>query len=434
MRLEHVRHLGGPNIFTTAPVCIARFELEEFTGRESTEFPGFTERLTLALPGLREHHCAAGRPGGFIEALTRGTYFGHVIEHVMLELSSMTGRDVHLGRTMWAGADGRYDVMTECPPDEPDDSAVPMRLYQLATSVIKDILAKNLPHFIAELEAIALVAERERLGPSTAAIAAAARRRGIPVRRVGGLSMLRLGYGAYRRLVSAAMTEQTSALGVGIAGDKMLAKQFLARAGIGVPEGMVALSAAEAAQALDRLGGPVVVKPKNGNHGKCVTVGVRTPAQAEQAYRRAAEGTGAPAVIVETYVHGKDYRVLVVDGQVTAAAELRPAAVSGDGVRSVTELIDEVNADSRRGHGHSRVLTKIVIDDVTLAQLAAHGLVPNSVPAVGQEVSLRQNGNLSTGGTSIDVTDLVHADVAELCRRAACATGLEGLGGVAHES
>jgi cyanophycin synthetase len=425
LQLEYVRHLAGPNVFTTAPVCIARFELEEFTGRESTEFPGFGERLTLALPGLREHHCAAGRPGGFIEKLAAGTYFGHVVEHVMLELSARTGREVNLGRTMWAGADGRYDVMTECPQDEPEDSAVPMRLYQLATTVVRDILAKNLPSFVAELEAIALVVERERLGPSTAAIAAAARHRGIPVRRVGGLSMLRLGYGVYRRLVSAAMTEQTSALGVDIAGDKVLAKQFLARAGIPVPEGVAALSAAEAAQALDRLGGQVVVKPKNGNHGKCVTVGVRTPAQAEQAYRRAAEGTGAPAVIVETYVPGHDYRVLIVDGQVTAAAELRPPSVTGDGVRSVTELIEEVNADPKRGHGHSRVLTKITIDDVTLTQLAAYGLVPNAIPAAGQEISLRQNGNLSTGGTSIDVTDLVHADVAELCRRAACATGLD---------
>ncbi|HEY3905016.1 MAG TPA: Mur ligase family protein [Streptosporangiaceae bacterium] len=425
MHLEYVRHLGGPNIFTTAPACLARFELDEFTGRETTESPGFTERLTLALPGLRSHHCAAGRPGGFIDALTRGTYFGHVIEHVMLELSSLAGREVNLGRTMWAGADGRYDVMTECPQDEPDDSIVPEQLYRLATTVVTDILAKNLPHFIEPLEAIALAVERERLGPSTAAIAAAARRRGIPVRRVGGLSMLRLGYGAYRRLVSAAMTEQTSALGVDIAGDKMLAKQFLARAGIPVPDGILAVTAAEAARALDRLGGPVVVKPKNGNHGKCVTVGVRTPAQAEQAYRRAADGTGAAAVIVETYVPGKDYRVLVVDGQVIAAAELRPPSVTGDGVRSVTELIEEINADPRRGHGHSRVLTKITIDEVALTQLAANGLVPSAVPAAGQEVSLRQNGNLSTGGSSIDVTELVHGDVAELCRRAACATGLD---------
>jgi cyanophycin synthetase len=425
VHLEYVRHISGPNVYTTAPVAVARFELDDLTGRETTDFPGFTERLTLALPGLRDHHCAAGRPGGFTDALRRGTYFGHVVEHVMLELSALAGRDVHLGRTMWAGADGRYDVMTECPCDEPDDSVVPQELYRLALTVVQELLAKQRPRFSTELETISTSTERERLGPSTAAIAAAARRRGIPVRRVGGLSMLRLGYGCYRRLVSAAMTEQTSALGVDIAADKVLAKRFLDQAGIPVPDGLVAHSADEAVRALDRLGGQVVIKPKNGNHGKCVTVGVGTPEQAEQAYQRAAAGSGAAAVLVETYIPGNDYRVLVVDGRVVAAAQLRPAAVTGDGEATIAELIESVNADPRRGPGHSRPLTKIAVDDVTLAQLAASGLRLDSVPAAGQQVSLRQNGNLSTGGTSRDVTDFVHEDVAELCRRAAGAAGLD---------
>jgi cyanophycin synthetase len=425
VHLDYVRHLSGPNVFTAAPVSLARLELDQLTGRESTEFPGFTERLVMALPGLRAHHCAAGRPGGFTDALRRGTYFGHVVEHVMLELSALAGRDVHLGRTMWAGADGRYDVMTQCPVDEPDDSAVPAELCQLAITTVNNLISKNRPDLTGPIEAIAAQVERECLGPSTAAIAAAARRRGIPVRRVGGLSMLRLGYGVYRRLVSAAMTEQTSALGVDIAGDKVLAKKFLDRAGIPVPAGVVAHSAAQAAQALDQLGPPVVIKPQNGNHGKCVTVGVRTPAQAEQAYRRAAAGADSGAVVVESYVPGHDYRVLVIDGQVVAAAELCPPTVIGDGARSIEELVEEINADPRRGHGHSRALTKIIIDDVALTHLAAAGFVPGSVPAAGQRVSLRQNGNLSTGGTSRDVTDRVHHDVAEMCRRAACATGLD---------
>jgi cyanophycin synthetase len=425
VHLEYVRHLSGPNIFTTAPVCIARLELDELTCRETTEFPGFSERLALALPGLRDHHCAAGRPGGFTDALARGTYFGHVVEHVALELSALAGREVHLGRTMWAGADGRYDVMTECPTDEPEDSVIPAELYQLATTAVNDFICKKRPELTADLAAITQTVERERLGPSSTAIAAAARRRGIPVRRLGGLSMLRLGYGCHGRLVSAAMTEQTSALGVDIACDKVLAKQFLARAGIPVPDGILAHDAAQAAAALDQLGGPVVIKPRNGNHGKCVTVGIRTRAQAEQAYRRVAAGAGSSEVIVESYIPGSDYRVLVIGGQVIAAAELRPAEVTGDGTRSINELITAVNADPRRGHGHSRVLTKITVDDVTLAHLAANGLNPDSVPAAGQQVSLRQNGNLSTGGTSKDVTDVLHTDVAEMCQRAADAAGLD---------
>lgn len=425
MRLENVRHINGPNIFTATPVVVARLELDELTCRETSDYPGFAERLAMVLPGLHDHHCASGRPGGFIEAMARGTYFGHVTEHVALELSGLAGRDVHLGRTIWAGADGRYDVMTQCPQDEPTDSVVPRELIRLAMTVVNGILAKNRPDFSSELAVITRMVERERLGPSTAAIAAAARRRGIPVRRVAGLSMLRLGYGCHRRLVSAAMTEQTSALGVDVACDKLLAKQTLSRAGISVPDGLVAFSAAEAADALERLGGQVVIKPRNGNHGRFVTVGVRTAADAEQAYRRAAAGSGSNAVIVESYVPGTDYRVLVTGGRVVAAAELRPPAVIGDGALSIEELVSELNADPRRGEGHSRVLTKITIDDDALAHLAAAGLGPASVPAAGQLVSLRRNGNLSTGGTSKDVTDEIHPDVADLCRRAAAAVGLD---------
>ena len=428
MRLEYVRHLGGPNVFTTAPVVIARLELDDLTGRETVDHPGFTERLSMALPGLRDHHCADGRPGGFTDAMARGTYFGHVTEHVALELSALAGRNVHLGRTMRAGADGRYDVITECPRDEPEESAVPAELFELAIAIVHELLAKRRPDLTADVEAIARTVERERLGPSTAAIAEAARRRDIPVRRVGGLSILRLGYGCHRRLVSAAMTEQTSAIGVDIACDKMLAKQLIARAGIPVPDGVVARSEAESVRALSAIGAPVVIKPRNGNHGRCVTVEVNMPAEAEQAYRRAAAGSGSCEVIVESYVPGKDYRVLVTGGRVSAAAELRPPAVTGDGTSTIMELIDALNADPRRGHGHSRALSKVPVDDALLAHLANDGLLPGSVPASGRQVPLRRNGNLSTGGTSVDVTDQVHADVAELCRRAAGVAGLDVCG------
>ncbi|MEU8056059.1 cyanophycin synthetase [Microbispora bryophytorum] len=426
MRLEDLRHLSGPNSFSTRPVTVARLELEELTGRKTTEHPGFAGRLTAALPGLAEHHCAAGRPGGFLEAMARGTYFGHVTEHVALELSSLVGRDVYLGRTMWAGADGRYDVMTECPQDEPAQSSVPAELLELAITTVKHILLERMPDLPLELARIARVVERERLGVSTAALAGAARSRGIPVRRIGQLSMLRLGYGRCRRLVWASVTEQTSVIGVDIAADKMLAKQLLTGAGIPVPDGVVAWSAADAAGALGRLGGPVVIKPLRGNHGANVTVGVTTAAAAVAAYAQvAADGEGA---IVEKFVPGTDYRVLVVDGQVVAAAELRPASVTGDGVSEIAQLVDMVNADPRRGEGHSRELTKIELDERALAHLEAQGLGPASVPARGRLVTLRRNANLSTGGTSRDVTDLVHEDVADVCRRAAAVVGLDVCG------
>ncbi|MGD0374912.1 MAG: cyanophycin synthetase [Streptosporangiaceae bacterium] len=423
MRLIDVRHLSGPNVYTTKPVSVARLELDELTCRETTGYPGFAARLTAALPGLGCHHCAAGRPGGFTEAMDRGTYFGHVTEHVALELSRLAGRDVQLGRTMWAGAEGRYDVMMECPQDEPADSGVAALLLQTAIRAVHEILEKREPAVDADLAGISRLAERERLGVSTAAIAAAARGRGIPVRRIGNLSMLRLGYGCYRRLVCAALTEQTSAVGVDIASDKVLTKQLLASAGIPVPDGVVASSPADAADAVEFLGGRVVIKPRSGNHGGGVTVSVTTARQAADAYAQAS--SAGAGVIVETYIPGNDYRVLVVDGRVVAAAELRPAAVTGDGTQHIGQLVALANADPRRGHGHARELTRITLDAAAISHLAGQGLDEGSVPASGEVVTLRKNANLSTGGTSRDVTDLVHHEVAEMCCRAAAAAGLD---------
>jgi len=426
MRLENLRHLSGPNVFTAKPVSLARVELDELTGKETTEYPGFASRLVAALPGLAGHHCAAGRPGGFLAAMARGTYFGHVTEHVALELSGLAGRDVHLGRTIWAGAGGRYEIMMECPQDEPAESEVPASLLSLAMATVDNTLLERDADFSAELARICGVVERERLGVSTAALAAAARRRGIPVRRAGNLSLLRLGYGRHRRLVCAALTEQTSVIGVDIAADKALAKRLLADAGVPVPEGMLAWSEQEAAAALEALGSPVVIKPRTGSQGADVAVGVATADEAAAAHAQAA-GQQA-GVIVERFVPGTDYRVLVVDGQVVAAAELRPATVTGDGVSDIDQLIAQVNADPRRGEGHSRELTKIKLDARAVAHLAAQGLDAHSVPASGQAVTLRRNANLSTGGTSRDVTDRIHDDVADMCRRAAAVVGLDVCG------
>ena len=423
MRFTDIRRLSGPNVFTASPVTVARLELDGLTGRETSDFGGFAERLHTTLPGLASHHCAAGRPGGFLAAMDRGTYFGHVTEHVALELSGLAGREVHLGRTMWAGADGRYDVMTECPLDEPADSQVPAALIGLALRVVQDALDRKAPAFGSELAEIRLQAERERLGVSTAAIAAAARERGIPVRRVGGRSLLRLGHGCHQLLVCAALTSQTSAVGVDIAADKNLSKQMLAAAGIPVPAGLVAWDAAEAAEAADRLGGHVVVKPLGGNHGSNLTIGVRTAAQAGAAYAKAA--VSAEAVLVEQFLPGTDYRVLVIDGRVAAAAQLRPASVTGDGEHTIGQLVELANADPRRGVGHSRELTRITLDADAMLHLDGLGLDDHSVPAAGQQVTLRRNANLSTGGTSRDVTDLVHPEVADMCRRAAAVAGLD---------
>jgi cyanophycin synthetase len=426
VRLIDLRRVSGPNIYTWRPVTVARLELDELTGRETSDYAGFAARLTAAVPGLAEHHCAAGRPGGFLEAMARGTYFGHVTEHVMLELSVQAGRSVHFGRTVWAGADGRYDVVVECPPDEPEDSPVPRELLGLALCLVTDLLSQRSAAAAPDLQAISRTVAESNLGVSTAALAAAARQRGIPVRRVGSLSLLRLGHGCHRRLVRAALTEQTSAVGVDIASDKVLAKQLLAIAGVPVPEGTVATTPEQAAEAFARIGRPVVIKPRDGNHGSNVTVGVTSATDAIGAYQRASV-TG-PEVIVEEYVAGTDYRILVVDGRMVAAARLRPASVTGDGCHDIAALVALANADPRRGEGHERPLTRIVLDSQALVHLAGQGRDPRSVPAAGEVVRLRQNANLSTGGTPADVTDLVHPDVAAMCCRAAAAAGLDVCG------
>ncbi len=423
MRFIDIRYLTGPNVFTATPVTIARLELDDLTRRETTEFGGFADRLAGLLPGLASHHCAAGQPGGFLAAMARGTYFGHVTEHVALELSGLAGREVYLGRTIWAGADGVYDVMMECPPDEPADSGVPAELMRLAVELVRAVIAGATPDYAADIERLIAAVERERLGVSTAAIAAAARARDIPVRRVGGRSLLKLGYGRHRRLVCAALTSQTSAAGVDIAADKQLSKQLLAAAGIPVPAGVVAGSAQDAADALAEIGAPLVIKPLGGNQGANLTIGVRTAADAAAAYTRAA--VAGDAVLVEQFVPGTDYRVLVIDGQLAAAAQLRPASVTGDGSHTIGQLVGLANADPRRGAGHSRELTRIRLDADALSHLDSLGLDDHSVPAAGQSVTLRRNANLSTGGTSKDVTDTVHPEVADMCRRAAATTGLD---------
>jgi cyanophycin synthetase len=426
VRLINLRRLSGPNIYISRPVTVARLELDELTGQETTSHAGFAERLLALLPGLAGHHCSAGRPGGFCDAMARGTYFGHVTEHAALELSGLAGREVFFGRTEWAGADGRYDVVMACPADEPAESPVPRELLVLAIRLVHDVIAERTPRLDTPLRALSHVVEESRLGVSTAALAQAARSRDIPVRRVGSLSMLRLGYGCHQRLVWAALTDQTSAVGVDIACDKFLAKQVLAAAGVPVPDGRIARSAADAADAFAQLGPPAVVKPRAGNHGGGVSVGICTGTEAAEAYRRAA--VGGPEVIVEKYVPGLDYRVLVVDGLVVAAARLRPAAVIGDGVHDIGALVAIANADPRRGDGHARPLTRIVLDSQALGHLASQGLHPGSVPVPGTAVALRRNANLSTGGTSTDVTDLIDPEVMAMCCRAAAAVGLDVCG------
>lgn len=426
MRLDHVRHLSGPNVYLSRPVVIARLDLQGLTGHETTDHPGFADRLVAVLPGLTSHHCSAGHPGGLLDAMARGTYFGHVTEHVTLELSGLIGREVYFGRTVNAGEPGQYDVILECPRDEPSGGTTVEDLITLAVRIVNGALAGWVPDPTGDLARVAAAYENGRLGVSTSALARAARRRGVPVRRVGDLNLLQLGYGCRGRTVWAAMTDATSAIGMEIAGDKRLAHRLLADAGIPVPRGRVAASPAEALEALREIGPPVVVKPLSGHQGEGVHIELTSPPEVVAAFGSAAGDEGE--VLVESYIPGSDYRVLVVGGRVAAAAELTAACLTGNGTATVAALVEQVNADPARGEGHDRPLTRVALGPTELALLARQGHDPRTVPAEGERVWLRRNANLSTGGTSRDVTGETHPDVAAMCVRAAATVGMDVCG------
>jgi cyanophycin synthetase len=420
MKIMSLRRLRGPNVHLSRPAVVARLRLDELTGRETSDVTGFTERLLRTLPGLAEHHCAAGAPGGFVSRMRGGTYFGHVTEHVCIELSQLIGRDVSFGRTVSAGEPGLYDLIVECPVDESPESTLPGSLLEAAVDLVTAVVSATGCDLRARLDALRTLAEREATGPSTAAIIAAARRRGIPVERFGDLSLLRLGWGNRRRLAWAAMTDRTGGVGIDIAGDKEVTRRLLGEAGVPVVPGGPARTAEAAVRLLHDLGAPVVVKPRHGRQGEHVALNLHTPCDVERAF--AAAGGD---VVVERQLPGRDYRVLVVAGEVVAAAERVAAHVVGDGEHTVAELIEAANADPRRGPGHARVLTVLRVDDTARDVLRRQDCTLGTVPMAGQEVWLRDNANLSTGGTSRDVTDRVHPDVARLCLRVAALVGLD---------
>lgn len=418
MRITRVRVYEGPNIFSHFPVVAMLVDLGKYDGRKTTDLPGFQELLLAGMPGLKAHHCASSRPGGFMRRLEDGTFLGHVIEHVALELQAMAGWHVVYGKTRQSEKPGIYNVVFETGP-----SGAGTEAGRRAVEVVRACACGRSPDVSAHVEAVRLAAEETGLGPSTAAIAAEAATRGIPVRRVGQGSLLILGHGFRQRRVWATVTSRTPCTAVDIAGDKVLTKELLARAGLPVPPGVTVGSRREAARALAELGSPVVVKPASGNQGRGVSLSLSGPSQVKEAYCLARKANGK--VLVEKQVAGRHYRLLVVEGAVVAAAERLPARVVGDGMKSIRELTEEANRDPLRGEGHRRPLTRLSIDDVCLATLARQGLTPDSVPAEGRQVNLRENSNLSTGGTARDVTSQVHAENAALAVRAARLVGLD---------
>ena len=421
MKILSVRHLDGPNIFIYKPILMARIDLEGMAERESYQFPGFSDRLLRTFPGLREHHCAKGEPGGFVERLYGGTYFGHIIEHLAIELACISGIDVHYGKTLYAGGLGVYDVVMEC-----KEFATQRYLLEQAILVVGQLLRTETADIPTVLGEATRILTRTVLGPSTQAIVRAALQRNIPVRRINEGSLIQLGYGINRKLAEATITERTSAVAVDLASDKSLTKRVLSDAGIPVPEGGLATTVEEAIRIFEQLDGPVVVKPFNGNQGKGVSLDLRTAEEVKRAYDIAAQY--AAKVLVERHIAGKNLRLLVVDGHLVAASERLPAHVVGDGVRSIQELIEAENENPLRGRGHEKPLTRIAVDAVVEQTLSRQGTRFGDVPDLGVQVILRESANLSTGGVAVDATDVLHSSYRRLAERTARVIGLDVCG------
>ncbi|EPZ53202.1 cyanophycin synthetase [Alicyclobacillus acidoterrestris] len=425
MNIVSVRHIAGPNVYLYKPILVARVHLESYTEKESFDFPGFTESLLELLPGLYEHHCAKGEPGGFVERLHGGTYFGHIVEHVTIELATLADLDVHYGKTVYADGPGIYDIVMECKSFDAQKYLLheALEIVVSLTQGRRDGLDERVQAAVSQAKRI--VAETQ-LGPSTQAIVDACKRRQIPVRRIGDGSLLELGYGVHKKRVSATITDQTSCVAVDIASNKQLTKEILREGGIPVPYGGVARSLEDALQLFRDMGESVVVKPFDGRQGQGVSLNISAEAEVAEAYDIAR--MYSDEVLVESYVPGENVRLLVVAGSCVAVSQRHPAHVVGDGVHTVAELIDLANEDPRRGDGHELPLTKLHVDDVVEATLEKAGIEFTTVPEAGQRVLLRESANLSTGGEATDITRQIHPSYKRLAERSARLIGLDVCG------
>ncbi len=424
----------GPSLYAHFPVIrldLDLGQLEEWpTGRLGE---GFLRRLFDLLPGLEEHGCSYGEPGGFRRRCQEGegTWLGHVLEHVAIELQQAAGEPVTFGKTRSADRPGTYTVVYQY-----EQADVGIESGNLALSILSSLLPPEIrpPHSVpenfnaaSELEDFIRFAQRRHLGPSTASLARCAEARGIPWIRLNQHSLIQFGHGVHQQRIQATVTSRTPHIAVELASDKEETNKILSNLGLPVPRQRLVRSENEAVRAAESIGYPVVVKPYNANHGRGVAIHLTEEAQVRAAFPLAKEHSSS--VIIESFITGDDHRMLVVNGQLVAVAKRVPGHVVGDGKHNVEELVAIVNSDPRRGVGHEKVLTRLEFDAQAERLLSQRGYDRNTVPAEGEMVFLRSTGNLSTGGTAIDVTDIVHPDNIEMAVRTVKALGLD-VGGV----
>ena len=412
MRIREINAMRGPNYWSVRrhKLIVMVLDLEEMEELPSNKIDGFSDRLKMMFPSMHSHRCSVGEPGGFFQRVEEGTWMGHIIEHIALEIQTLADMDTGFGRTRDYGEKGVYNVVFSYIEENVGSFAA-----NAAVDICKAIIAGNNYDLAADIQRMREIREDERLGPSTGSIIEEAEARGIPWIRLNKYSLCQLGYGANQKRIQATVTSETSSIGVEIACDKEDTKFLLEQAEIEVPRGDIISREGSLEEACRYVGFPLVVKPVGGNHGRGITVNIKNLEDATVAFHAAKNVS--PKVIIEKYITGEDYRLLVINNVLVAAAKRSPAHIIGDGKSTIKELVDEVNNDPRRGYGHENVLTKITINDLTKTIIAAKGYTEDSVPAEGERVILKDTANLSTGGTAEDVTDIVHPSNVSMCER-----------------
>jgi cyanophycin synthetase len=440
MELLERRIYRGPSLYAHFPVLRLTVDLGALEAWPSAKIPGFVDGLLAAIPTLESHTCSVGTAGGFIRRLKEdgGTWLGHVLEHVAIELQQLTGAAVTFGKTRSEGTPGRYHVVYQFEEERVGEAAADLAIKLIHHLLPADLRAtvveapssgdgKPAPFdFKSELIELIDFAQRRQLGPSTGSLVRAAEARDIPWMRLNDYSLVQFGHGKYQKRIQATVTSETRHIAVSIASDKEETNHILGDLGLPVPRQHLVRSGDGAIRAAKRLGFPVVVKPLDANHGRGVSLDLKSEEEVRAAFEKAREH--ARSVVVETFLPGFDHRMLVVGGELVAVAKRVPGHVIGDGERTIAELVDIVNSDPRRGIGHEKVLTRLELDAQAARLMEVKNVTKETVLPKGELFFLRGTGNLSTGGTAIDLTDVVHPDNREMAVRAAKAIGLDVCG------
>ena len=421
MKILEIKVLKGPNYWSIRrnKLIQMKLDLEVMEHLPTNKIPGFCERLEKMFPGMFEHRCSEATQGGFFKRVKEGTWMGHVIEHIALEIQTLAGMDTGFGRTRGSG-DGAGIYYVVFSYMEEDAGVYAARAAVKIAQALTDGVEYNMEEDIMKMREIR---ENTRLGPSTACIVDEAAKRGIPFIRLNKQSLVQLGYGVNQKRIRATIASTTSSIAVEIACNKEETKLLLEAAQIPVPKGTVIQYEDELDEAISQFDYPLVIKPIDGNHGKGNTTNITNRHQAAKAFEAAKDYSRD--VIVEKFITGVDFRVLVINYKFICAALRTPASVIGDGKHSIQWLIDETNKDPRRGYGHEKVLTQITVDQFTQKMLDEKGYTLETIPPKGELVSLKPTANLSTGGTSTDVTDEVHPANIFMCERIARIVGLD---------